>query len=209
MAAPTPQEQPQEQSTNQPVNTPSVKTKKNTPLIIALVLIFLLMAGGLAYFGYQNYQLKNQIRNLDTEVTQPTLTSAAYKLAEFHQDGGFAGRSDQLVVYTDGSASLFNIIRDEQRDFQVEPEVFNQLIGLFQQFNQLSFELVDDVQEPVDIDSPELADDVQEPVDIDSVDPDSLHEKLIFYGQGQEKIKQEQEDIIKKLMRSILIQNEF
>ena len=60
----------------QPVSTPQIPVKRdNISLIIVFVLVFLLMAGGLVYLGYQNYQLQqklNQLLGQQANQTQPS-----------------------------------------------------------------------------------------------------------------------------------------
>ena len=64
----------------QPTPTLPVPTKANIkPLTIIDVLVFLLMAGGLVYLGYQNYQLQqklNQLSEQKTDQIQPSPPSA-------------------------------------------------------------------------------------------------------------------------------------
>ncbi|KKU88263.1 MAG: hypothetical protein UY16_C0010G0019 [Candidatus Gottesmanbacteria bacterium GW2011_GWA2_47_9] len=70
----------EEQPTPQPVATqpsPSspVPIKQNSkPLTKAAVPVFLFMAGGLAYLGYQNYQLQQQLNSLLEQKTNQTIS---------------------------------------------------------------------------------------------------------------------------------------
>lgn len=69
---------PTQPETIQQPSTPPVPVIQNSkPLIIAATLVFLLMAGGLVYLGYQNYQLQqrlNQLLEQQTNQIQPTPT---------------------------------------------------------------------------------------------------------------------------------------
>ena len=76
MAAQAQQDQSQQTSANQSaqqlqVATPTTKPKSNAFLIITLVLLFILMAAGIGYLGYQNYQLRREISNLQAEESTP------------------------------------------------------------------------------------------------------------------------------------------
>jgi len=142
-----------------------------------IVGLSLLVIGALGFIAYQNF-----IKPLPL----PKPSTSAGKLAECHLVGGFAGFCDHLVVYTDGSASIFNDCANEQEDFQVKSNVLNQLMSFSQQFSRFSSESEDNIE-----------------------GPDSLYTKLIFYGQGSEQPEQEQEDIIIRLINSILIQNKL
>jgi len=66
----------QQQTQSQPFDTNLVKPKRKTPLVIGLVLLFLLMAGGLGYLGYQNYNLKKEILNLQFSTESTSATSS-------------------------------------------------------------------------------------------------------------------------------------
>ena len=59
-----------------PVSSPAVPVKQTSKsLIVVTILVFLLMAGGLVYLGYQNYQLQqklNQLLGQQANVPQPT-----------------------------------------------------------------------------------------------------------------------------------------
>lgn len=74
------QTQPQQVS-SQPAPAPSAPAKQiSRPLIITTLLVFLLMAGGLVYLGYQNYQLQQKLGELleqQTSQTQPTPISTS------------------------------------------------------------------------------------------------------------------------------------
>jgi hypothetical protein len=53
---------PAKPASNQTNSSSQVPVKRNNkPLIIAIILIFLLMAGGIVYLGYQNYQLQQRL----------------------------------------------------------------------------------------------------------------------------------------------------
>lgn len=73
----------QEQTPSQPVSDQQIPTspvpvkQNNKPSIKVAVLVFLLMAGGLVYLGYQNSQLQqkvNQLSKQQTDQGQPTLS---------------------------------------------------------------------------------------------------------------------------------------
>ena len=123
----------------------------------------------------------------NTDLSPDTATSleAADRLAEFHLVGGFAGFCDHLVVYVDGSASLFNECSEKQKDFQVGAEAFNQLVAMAAEYGPFSHNNEDNPS-----------------------GPDSLATQLILYGQGTaaQQPNEEQRDALLKLLTSILIQ---
>ena len=110
---------------------------------------------------------------------------ATDKLAELHLIGGFAGFCDHLVIYVDGSASIFNECSEQQTDFQVESEAFNQLMAMAVEFGPFIHSNEDNPG-----------------------GPDSLATELALYGQGPatNQPNQEQQDALLRLMFAILNQ---
>lgn len=188
----------QSQVQSQVENTPFIKPKKNRLLTIFQILLFLLMAGAITFLGYQNYQLRKQISQIQI---LPKDSTSACRLIEYYRNGGFVGYCDHLIVYTDGSASIFDDCKNEEKDFQVKPETLNQLTSLSQQFSSFFSENEDINQKSGQAEQKDI-------VIIPEDSPDSLYTKLIFYGQGSTKVKKEQEDAIEQLIYSILDQRD-
>ncbi len=71
------EEKPQTQpASNQPISSPQVPAQQNNkPLMIISILVFLLMAGGLVYLGYQNYQLQQRLDQLSKQQDNQIMTS--------------------------------------------------------------------------------------------------------------------------------------
>jgi len=62
---------------NQPLSAPKASAKQNYKLLIVIACLFyLLMAGGLSYLGYQNFQLQQKLNQflLQEDVNQASLT---------------------------------------------------------------------------------------------------------------------------------------
>jgi hypothetical protein len=110
---------------------------------------------------------------------------AADRLAELHLVGGFAGFCDHLVVYVDGSASVFNECSGQQTDFQVDSEAFDQLMAMAVKFGPFFYRNEDNPDSP-----------------------DSMLTDLTLYGQGPaaNQPDQEQRDALLRLMFAILNQ---
>ena len=59
----------------QPASSPAPVKQSIKPLIIVVGLVFLLMTGGLVYFGYQNYQLQQKLNQLQEQQTSQIQSS--------------------------------------------------------------------------------------------------------------------------------------
>jgi hypothetical protein len=77
----------QSETTELVPDTPPSSKERNKPLTLLAILVFLLMAGGLVYLGYQNYQLQQKLNGLvaqqaSTDIEEQTAESVipAYKM---------------------------------------------------------------------------------------------------------------------------------
>jgi hypothetical protein len=106
------EEQIQPQSTAAPLSpTPTVPLKQsNKPLIVAVIFVFLLMAGGLVFFGYQNYQLRKQISQVKPSGnstagtpsptgTVDTVLSLGWKSEQWSTEGNYEEFPIPAVTY--------------------------------------------------------------------------------------------------------------
>lgn len=85
-----------------PVSTPTIPVKQTgKPLVIFAVLVFILMTGGLVFLGYQNYQLKKQISQVQSSgnPTAGTVPSLGWKSEQWSTDGNYEEFPIPAVTY--------------------------------------------------------------------------------------------------------------
>ncbi|MFC1790260.1 hypothetical protein ACFLZP_02110 [Patescibacteria group bacterium] len=140
--------------------------------VFFLLVLFLTFLG---FFAYQRFSKH-----------QPASPKAAPSktLVELHLDGGFAGFCDRLVVGLDGAASLFNSCHQRQKDFSINPDLLNQLVGLSSELEKFTYKYEDN-----------------------SGGPDSLQTNLVFYGQGTTVPSDQQKKVIIQLVSPLIYQN--
>lgn len=123
------EEQTQSQSVSaQPSSTSPIPVKQNNkPLTIATILIFLFMAGGLVYLGYQNYQLQQKLSQLleqKANQNQPLPSPTASSPSPISKDSQNQAANIKLSAdeYRLGGLITFTILNNTQKAIYYFPE---------------------------------------------------------------------------------------
>lgn len=107
------EEQPKSQPvSNQPISPPQVPVKQNNkPLMIIAILVFLLMAGGLVYLVYQNYQLQQRLDQLLEQQISPSPSPTAVfpspEISTQSEIGNSEMKNATKVISSDGKYQLW------------------------------------------------------------------------------------------------------
>jgi len=147
-----------------------------TPLFYVALVVFVAFFGAAGFILYQN----------QTKPFSSVSPGSAEKLAELYLVGGIAGFCDHLTVFEDGSALVINDCSGEQKDFQVEVEVFEQLKSFAMSLAPFTYNHNDNLG-----------------------GPDDLSTKLVFFGRKStaNQPNKAQRDNVFRLVSSILSQS--